>query len=289
MDYFLDMEPQYTAYNEAKFVILPVPYDGTSTFVKGADKGPQALIDASDSIELYDIEFETSPYLKGIHTAQAVTENQTSDAMVKAVYRQMKTLLNDQKIVTLIGGEHSVSNGAIQAAKEKYKKLSVLQIDAHADLRDSYHGSKFNHACVMRRAQEVTKGQVVQVGIRNVCEEEMEFVQPEKIFYAHHILRDKTDAWMQKAIDQLTDEVYLTIDLDGFDPSVIPSTGTPLPGGLSWVTVIDFLVKLFRQKKVVSFDIVELCPNSQEKSSDVAAATLLYKILALYIRQEKGR
>lgn len=277
MDYFLDMDEHYARLENAKYVLLPVGYDGTSTFVKGADKGPQALIDASDSLELYDVQYQMEPYTAGIHTDRYAYDFSTPDAMVDAVYNRVKHFLELNKKVNVLGGEHSVSVGAIRAFSEKYRNLSVLQVDAHADLRDDYHGSIYNHACVMRRAQDFAK--VVQVGIRNVCKEEMHNIVPENIFYAHEMY--KNGNWMQQAIDRLTDEVYLTIDLDGLDPSVLPSTGTPLPGGLSWYTLLSFLEKLFASRNIVSFDIVELCPQPYDKSSDVLAATLVYKILCL--------
>ena len=281
MEYFLDMPAEYTNYDQAAFVILPVPYDGTSTFVKGADKGPQAIIDASDSIELYDIEDNIEIYTHGIHTAKAVTENSSPDTMVKAVYDRVKQYLNDGKKTALLGGEHSVSIGAIQAHAEKYPGMTVLQLDAHADLRYDYHDSIYNHACVMHRAQEICK--VVQIGIRNVCIEEKQFIKEESIFYAHHIRKD--NSWMDNAIDQLSDKVYLTIDLDCFDPSVLPSTGTPLPGGMNWWQVIDFISKVNESKQIIGFDIVELCPNPTEKSSDVLAAVLAYKLITKIIKK----
>lgn len=277
MEYFLDMDPEFSFLENAKYVLIPVAYDGTSTFVKGADKGPQALIDASDSIELYDIPLDMEAYTAGIHTDKPTFDFSTPDAMVSGVRARVKHFLEQGKTVGLLGGEHSVSVGAIQAMSEKYNDLSVLQIDAHADLRDEYHGSIYNHACVMRRAQEYAR--VVQVGIRNVCTEERHNIVPENIFYAHEIYNRQD--WMQQALDRLTDHVYLTIDLDGFDPSVLPSTGTPLPGGLGWYQVLDFLQMLFATKKVVAFDVVELCPNPHDKSSDVLAAVLVYKIISL--------
>ncbi|MCQ2285827.1 MAG: agmatinase [Bacteroidales bacterium] len=277
MEYFLDMEPEFSTLENSKYVLIPVAYDGTSTFVKGADKGPQALIDASDSIELYDVALDMEAYTAGIHTDKPDFDFSTPDSMVQSVYERVKHFLALNKRIGVLGGEHSVSIGAIQAMSEKFANLSVLQIDAHADLREEYHDSIFNHACVMRRAQEYAN--VVQVGIRSVCIEEKPNIVPDNIFYAHEI-HNKTD-WMQKAIDKLTDNVYLTIDLDGFDPSVLPSTGTPFPGGLGWYQVLDFLTLLFKSKKVVGFDVVELCPNANEKSSDVLAAVLVYKIIAM--------
>ena len=278
MEYFLDMDEQYARLENAKYALLPVAYDGTSTFVKGADKGPQAIIDASDSIELYDVQFEMEPYTAGIYTDHHAYDFSSPDKMVESVYLRVKHFMEQQKRIGLLGGEHSVSIGSIKAFSEKYPDLSVLQVDAHADLRDEYHGSIYNHACVMRRAQDYAH--VVQVGIRNVCTEEMHNIVKENIFYAHKMYNN-TD-WMQQAIDRLTEHVYLTIDLDGLDPSVLPSTGTPLPGGLSWYTLIDFLEKLFASKKIVGFDVVELCPQPYEKSSDVLAAVLVYKLICLW-------
>lgn len=281
MEYFLDMDAQYNCYEEAAVVLLPVPYDGTSTFVKGADKGPQAIIDASDSIELYDVEEDIEVFKYGIHTAPFITELSSPEEMVNSVYNRVKQYLNDKKIVGLLGGEHSVSCGAIAAYAEKYENLSVLQLDAHADLRDEYHNSPYNHACVMRRAQQYAN--VVQVGIRSVAEEERKNIVSENIFYAHQICRD--DSWMSKVIDRLTDNVYLTIDLDAFDPSILPSTGTPFPGGMQWRQVLDFLSLVVTKKNIIGFDVVELCPNPNEKSSDVLAAVLIYRLLCKILKK----
>ncbi len=282
MDYFLDMPLQYSLYEQSKVVLLPVPYDGTSTFVKGADKGPQAIIEASDSIELYDVEEDIEIYFQGIHTAKPVLENSSPEKMVQNVYERIKYYLSDDKLVGLLGGEHSVSCGAIQATAEKYSDLTVLQLDAHADLREEYHGSSYNHACVMRRAQSVAN--VVQVGIRSVCAEEKDFIKEENIFYAHTIRNSKT--WISDVVSRLTSNVYLTVDLDCFDPSTLPSTGTPLPGGLSWWDVLDLISEVNKSKNIVGFDIVELCPNPLEKSSDVLAAVLTYKIITKILKKK---
>lgn len=275
--YFGDFDEQYAKYENAQIVILPVPYDGTSTFVKGADKGPQAIIDASDSIEMWDIETQTEVYKKGINTATAVLENESPEMMVEAVYNRVLAFLQDDKFVVTIGGEHSVSCGSIKAYSEKYSNFSVLQIDAHADLREEYMGSKFNHACVMKRAKDWAK--IIQVGIRSVSADEKDFIEKERMFYAHEIFQN--NKWIKKAIGELTENVYLTIDLDGFDPSFLPSTGTPEPGGMNWWQVIELIENLVRKRNLVGFDIVELCPNPNEKSSDVTAAKLLYRILSM--------
>jgi agmatinase len=276
MEYFLDMPSRFAKLETAKYVLLKVPYDGTSTYLKGAEKGPEAIIAASDSIELYDIQTGLEAYKSGIYTDKHIYSFLSPEKMVAEVKERVAFFLNQNKMVGLLGGEHSISIGAIEAYAEKYPNLSVLQIDAHADLREIYNGSPYNHACVMRRAQEVAN--VVQVGIRNVCIEEKNNIIPENIFYAHEIC-GKTD-WMQKAIDRLTEYVYLTIDLDGFDPSIVPATGTPLPGGLLWYETLTFLELLFKSKKVVGFDVVELCPQKENKISDVLAAVLVYKMIS---------
>jgi len=277
MEYFLDMPACFSKLEEAKYVLLPVPYDGTSTYIKGAEKGPQAIIDASDSIELYDIQTNTEAYKSGIYTDTHLYSFSSPEKMVAEVKERVSFFIQKNKKVGLLGGEHSISLGAIEAYAEKYADLSVLQIDAHADLRDTYNGSRYNHACVMRHAQELAR--VVQVGIRNVCTEEKKYIVPENIFYAHIICG--TTQWMKKAINRLSEHVYLTIDLDGLDPSIVPATGTPLPGGLLWYETLSFLELLFRSKKIVGFDVVELCPQKESKVSDVLAAVLVYKIISL--------
>lgn len=277
MEYFLDMEKEFSLPEDARYVLVPVPYDGTSTFIKGCDKGPEAIIEASDSLELYDAQFGIEAYKSGIYTDRFNFDLTSPEAMVQSVYDRVVYFLSQKKMVGLLGGEHSISIGAIKAMSKKYSNLSVLQIDAHADLRNEYQGSGYNHACVMRRAQEYAK--VVQVGIRNVCIEEKINIIEENIFYAHNIYNHSE--WMQGALDQLTENVYLTIDLDGFDPGIMPATGTPLPGGLSWYMVIDFLKLLIKSKKIVGFDVVELCPQPGQHASNVLAASLVYKIITI--------
>ena len=277
--YFLDMDEEFAQEATAKYVLIPVPYDGTSTFVKGADKGPQAIIEASDSLELYDTMCGMEAYTAGIYTDTPHLDLSSPDAMVQSVYERTCHFMDKGKLVGLLGGEHSVSVGAIRAAKERHPNLSVLQIDAHADLRDEYHHSPYNHACVMRRAQEMGAN-VVQVGIRNVCIEEKPNIVEDSTFYAHHIV-GANPVWMDQVCDRLTDEVYLTIDLDGLDPSVLPATGTPLPGGLSWYELVRLLDKVAKNRRIIGFDVVELCPQPDNVVSDVLAATLVYRIITL--------
>jgi agmatinase len=267
---------EFAKLEKAKVVLIPVPYDGTSTWQKGADKGPQAFLEASENMELYDIETDTEVYQQGVFLADAVTENSSPEAMVDAVHQATKRYIKKNKFVTIFGGEHSISIGTIRAFNEMYPNLTVLQLDAHADLRKEYEGSKCNHACAVYEASQTTN--LIQVGIRSMDAIEKTVMDEDKTYFAHEMVEDST--WMDSAIDQMTDNVFITIDLDVFDPSIMPSTGTPEPGGLLWYETLDFLRQIFEEKNVVGFDIVELCPNKDEKSSDFLAAKLYYKMLS---------
>ncbi|MBD3862643.1 MULTISPECIES: agmatinase [Olleya] len=261
---------------QAKIVLIPVPYDGTSTWQKGADKGPEAFLNASENMELYDIETDTEVYQQGVFLADPVSENSSPEAMVEAVHQATKKYIKKNKFVTIFGGEHSVSIGTIRAFNEMFPSLTVLQLDAHADLRKEYEGSKCNHACAVYEASQTTN--LIQVGIRSMDAIEKTVMDEEKTYFAHEMAVD--DTWMDSAIDQMTDNVFITIDLDAFDPSIMPSTGTPEPGGLLWYETLEFLKQVFEEKNVVGFDIVELCPNTVDKSSDFLAAKLYYKMLS---------
>ena len=265
---------KYARIDEAKVVLIPVPYDGTSTWQKGADKGPDAFLEASENMELYDIETRSEVYKKGVYLAPAVTENSSPEKMVEAVYKTTKNYIAQEKFVTLFGGEHSVSIGSIRAFNESFEDLTVVQLDAHADLRPEYEGSKCNHACAMHEASKKTN--LIQVGIRSMDISENEHMDENQVYFGHDLYED----WMDDAIGQMTPNVFITIDLDAFDPSILPSTGTPEPGGLFWYETLEFLKLMFKKKNVVGFDIVELCPNENEKSSDFLAAKLYYKMLS---------
>ena len=260
----------------SKVVLIPVPYDGTSTWQKGADKGPEAFLNASENMELYDIETDTEVYKNGIYLADAVIEDASPESMVNAVHQITKEYIKKNKFVTLFGGEHSISIGSIRAFNECFNSLTVVQIDAHADLRKEYEGSTCNHACAVYEASQTTN--LIQVGIRSMDAIEKTVMDLDKVFFAHEMAQD--DYWMENAIDLMTENVFLTIDLDAFDPSIMPSTGTPEPGGMLWYETLEFLNKIFKEKNVVGFDIVELCPNEKEKSSDFLAAKLYYKMLS---------
>jgi len=273
---FAGIPDVYASSDKAKIVLIPVPYDGTSTWQKGADKGPKAFLEASENMELYDIETDSEVYKEGIYLADAITENSSPEAMVDAVHDITKKYIRKNKFVTIFGGEHSISIGTIRAFDECYNSLTVLHIDAHADLRESYEGTKCNHACAVYEASQTTN--LVQVGIRSMDAIEKTVADDDKTFYAHDMVTD--DFWMGNVIDQMTDTVFITFDLDAFDPSIMPSTGTPEPGGLLWYETLDFLKKVFEEMNVVGFDIVELCPNEADKSSDFLAAKLYYKMLS---------
>lgn len=264
------------SYSESKIIIVPVPYDETSTWIRGADKGPEAIMEASVNLEFYDVETSSEAHLNGINTIAPVLEKETPQKLVKAVYDTILSLLSEKKFPVIIGGNHTVSIGAIKAFSEYFEKLTVLQLDAHSDLRQVYEGSEFNHACAMARAREYSP--VVQVGIRSMSEEERQFVEKDRIFFSHELYYDKT--LYGKAIDKLTENVYITVDIDVFDPSLMPSTGTPEPGGPSYYELIHFLRDVIKTRNVVGFDVVELCPSATNKTPDFVAAKIIYQLLS---------
>jgi agmatinase len=280
---FGGIEPEYANQQHAKIWLQSIPYDGTSTWGKGADDGFYAFLDAADNMELYDIETDSEVYRQGIHMIDPITEDSSPEAVFSAVYQSTKSLLTQNKFLTFFGGEHSISIGLIKAFYEHFNDLTVLQIDAHTDLRPSYLGSPYNHACAVYDASQHCN--LVQVGIRSMDISEMQFLKRSKCFFAHDI-HDQND-WIEKAIAQMTDNVYLTFDLDAFDSSIMPSTGTPEPGGLDWNTTLKFLSKVFQEKKVVGFDIVELAPIEGLKAPNFVAAKLYYKMLSYKYYYEK--
>ncbi|MFL1010908.1 agmatinase [Flavisericum labens] len=282
MKTYAGIPEEFAKLERAKIVLIPVPYDGTSTWQKGADKGPKAFLEASENMELYDIETGTEVYQQGVFLADAVTEYASPETMVDAVHGATKKYIKKNKFVTIFGGEHSISIGTIRAFNEMYPNLTVLHIDAHADLRKEYDGTACNHACAVYEASQTTN--LIQVGIRSMDIMEKTVMDEEKTYFAHDMAAD--DTWMDSAIDQMTDNVFITFDLDAFDPSIMPSTGTPEPGGLLWYEALEFLKVVFAEKNVVGFDIVELCPNKKEKSSDFLAAKLYYKMLSYKFMDE---
>ena len=270
-------------YHNSRIVILPVPYDETSTWMKGADRGPDAIMEASVNLEFYDIETHSEVLKHGIFTIEPLIEKSSPEALVNSVQNKVSSLISEKKFPVVVGGNHTVSIGSVKAFGEVTENFSVLQLDAHSDLRNVYEGSQFNHACAMARIKEITA--LVQVGIRSMAVEELDNVDRKRIFFAHDLYYDK--GLYNKAIDLLTENVYITIDLDVFDPSLIPSTGTPEPGGPEYFEIMHFLRDVIRRKNVVGFDVVELCPSPVNKSSDFIAAKIIYQLLSYVFADPK--
>ncbi|HNS16714.1 MAG TPA: agmatinase [Bacteroidales bacterium] len=273
---FADIPDEYASYEQARIVVLPVPFDGTSTWMKGADKGPAAIFEASCNMELYDIETDSQVFEKGIFQARSIDTAEDPKKMVNVVYQKVKHYIRDDKFVVLLGGEHSVTIGSVIAFAENFNELCVLQLDAHTDLRPDYQDSIYNHACVISRVRELCP--VIQVGIRSMDISEVPFLVKDNLFLAEHI-QSGTD-WIEQVVSRLTRNVYITIDLDVFDPSIMPSTGTPEPGGLLWYPVLNLLKRVAERNHIVGFDVVELCPAENNKAPDFLAAKLVYKLLS---------
>lgn len=278
---FLDIPNQYTN-SDAKVQVIPVPYDATSSYRKGADRGPQAMIDASAQVEWYDIQTGAEHYEQGICTqTPVVCEAHDPIELAPLVRDRVATALRNGQLPIVLGGEHSVTIGAIEAAAECCGPISVLQIDAHGDTRNTYHGSTHNHACIVARAKE--HASVVQVGIRAIDSQELKGMQLDRVYFGHQIeewMRGNNLDWMDRVVSQLQDRVYITIDLDAFDPSILPSTGTPEPGGLDWATINELVHRVAAQRTIVAFDVVELCPCPNHHASDFIAAKLVYRVMS---------
>ena len=270
-------------YDDALFAVLPLPYDGTSTWLKGADRGPQAMLEASANLELYDIETRTEPWRQGIVTMAPVPPGPTPEITVDRIQEVAQRMILDGKTVIGLGGEHSVSIGLIRAHSERYPQLTVLQLDAHADSRKSYGGTPFNHACVMARTAEICD--FVQVGIRSMDVSEVKISRPDRVFFAHEI--EGSTTWIADVVARLDGPVYVTVDLDVLDPSEMPSTGTPEPGGLRYRQVTGLLDAVSRTHGIVGFDVVELLPNPTNRAPDFLAARLVYQIAAFIGRDSE--
>lgn len=273
--------PESYPYNKSKVVILPVPYEVTTTYKKGTGDAPLAIIQASRFMELYDEELRCEPYKIGIYTEDELEFSLKSPSTsIRQIESAVEKILRDDKFPVILGGEHTITLGAVRAAVKKYPKLNVLQLDAHLDLRDTYQESKFSHATVMRRVLEVCP--IIQVGIRSLSSEEEEFIRKKKglktKIFGVKDLKKKRDL-KKRIVKELNEKVYLTIDMDVFDPSIMPAVGTPEPGGLGWEEVIEILRLVFENKEVVGLDVVELNPLPNFVSSDFITAKLIYKLI----------
>lgn len=275
---FAGMPDEYGLEASSEIVILPVPFDKTTTYQKGTDKGPEALIEASRNLELYDIETGSEVYKKGIFTDRPILA-ETSEETLEAAYMRTKELLGRGKFVATIGGEHSISYAPIRAHAEHYGQLTVLQFDAHADLQNAYENNPWSHASAMARVKEIPNvTKIVSVGIRSMSAEELVNLDRPNTFFAHEL--DINGLWIDQVLEKLTGPVYITFDLDVFDSSIMPSTGTPEPGGMNWNQVMALLKSVAKENTILGFDVVELCPNPYNLAPDFLAAKLIYKLLS---------
>ncbi len=280
--------PTQTDFDRARVVVLPVPLDRTTSYVPGTRNGPHEILVASSHLELWDEETGTDVHGIGIYTMPEMEFTQgTMDEVVAEIRRVTGEIVSRGKFPIVLGGEHSITPAVVGAVAAAHPSLSVLQIDAHADLRDSFMGTPHNHACAMRRSLDFAT--VTQVGIRSLSPEEAAAIPSlaTTVFYDHNMRSDP--AWMDRVVDSLTDTVYITIDVDGLDPAIMPATGTPEPGGLSWYETLALLRKVIERKLVVACDLVELSPIPGMAAPNFLCAKLVYKILSYRFGAEMRR
>ena len=285
---FLGLPREQSSFDTSKIVVLPVPYEATVSYGHGTKNGPAAILEASHFVEFFDEETKREICREhGICTLPPLkVAAKKPEAVLETLNRTVRDLLALGKFVVTLGGEHSISAAPIAACAARYPDLSVLQFDAHSDLRQEYEGTKHSHACVMARVCEfLDPRRLVQVGIRAQCREEAEFIRDHGIhtYYAHEIRSGAHDrlfkTWDDAVAQHLTDHVYISFDVDGFDPSIMPSTGTPEPNGLFWAEVMQCLRKVSRARNIVGFDVVELAPVIGLSHPDLTTAKLVSKIL----------
>ena len=282
-------DEELSSFERARVVVWPVSYEGTVSYGGGTGAGAMAVVDASRNMELYDEETDAEVYRLGIHTAGVTPPAATPAEMMESLLARARELVGAGKFVCMIGGEHSVSAPVIRAHAEAYENLSVLQIDAHADLRDTYDGTPHSHASIMARVVRDLKLPAVQVGIRSISAEEARSLDefPTRIFWAKDVA-GRTD-WWEEAVAGLTENVYLTIDVDGLDPSLVAQTGTPEPGGLGWYETLGLIRTLARSRRVVGMDLTEYAYVPGFSASAFLCAKLIYKSLSYIFESETDR
>ena len=280
-DNFLGLDAKQSAYDASHYAVLPIPYDATVSFATGTRDGPRAIITASQQVELYDHDLGRESVKAGVATLEPLEPDARGpEAMHERIYDAARRVVRDGKFLVGLGGEHGVTSGLVRAVKTRHKRLSVLQIDAHADLRDTYHETPYSHACVMRRVHDL-KVPAVAVGIRNYSAAEARFIKREqKPIFTARACRE-SDTWIEAVVGELTDEVYVTIDIDGFDPAFAPGTGTPEPGGLDWYQIVDLLAAVAARHRIVAADVVEVRPIPPSHVTEFLAAKLMYKVISL--------
>lgn len=277
---FLGLEDKYSRYNKAAVAVLPVPYDAAASYQSGARNGPAAIISASHHVEYFDEELEADAFHYGIATLEPVESCASGpELMHESLFKHARRIVRDGKFLFSLGGDHSISSALVRAVMTKHRKLSVLQIDAHSDLRNKFQESPYSHACVMRRILDLGAS-IVPVGIRAFNDEEHRLMKRRRI--APITARDcySDEDWLDRALDTLDEKVYVTIDIDGFDPAYAPGTGTPEPGGLDWYQVTALLRLVAAEKQVVGADIVEVMPVAGQVVTEFLAARLAYKLMA---------
>jgi len=282
---FGGIDPAFPTFEDATFIVVPIPYDLTSTYQSGSRRGPHSILDASSHMELYDEELCKETYLAGIYTLPPLESDARGPGeMVNVIRHAIADVLSFDKIPVILGGEHSISFGVVQAMKEKYPGISVLQLDAHADLRDYYQCSPYGHASVGRRISELCH--LVQAGIRSMSAEEAAFMKEGKVktFSADFIYEEHN--WVEKICENLNGDVYITIDVDVFDPSIMPATGTPEPGGIYWKDLLRIIREVSKRCRVRGFDLVELSPIPGMVAPDFLTAKLVYRIMG-YLTEAK--
>ncbi len=276
---FLGLPPRYSDYAKARFAVLPIPYDSTTSFQVGTRNGPAAIIAASQQVELFDEELEVESYKAGVATLDPLIPSMAGPkAMHEDVFAAARRVVRDGKFLLGLGGEHSITSGLVRAVMLRHKKLSVLQFDAHLDLRDSYEGTPYSHASAMRRVLDLG-ARLVPVGIRNISLEEHRFLKKRKLDVITARQCHMDDDWVDRVLSALGDVVYVTIDIDGLDPSFAPGTGTPEPGGLDWYQVTGLLRLVAAEKTIVGADIVEVMPLPGQAVTEFLAARLVYKLV----------
>lgn len=288
---FAALDPEYSDFTTARVVVVPVPYDSTTTARAGAREAPQAIIDASADMELYDLVLEREPYLAGIATLPEIAPHSDSpEAMINRIQSVVGELIDLGKFAVTLGGEHTIAVGPVRAYAERIPNLSILAFDAHADMREEYLDSRYNHACTLRRSLEAARASrqgggpeptLVHVGLRSATREEHQFLRETGIpFFPAHQYRRMADG-PRRATEPLTENVYITIDIDCFDPSQVAGVGTPEPGGLFWENVVETIAEVARTRRIVGFDLTELAPDHGVRANAQLAAKLVYRTIGL--------
>ncbi|HEY9897357.1 MAG TPA: agmatinase [Candidatus Sericytochromatia bacterium] len=276
-------------YDNAKVVILPIPYEATTTYRRGCEHGPDAILNASQQVEYYDEELDRELWEVGLYTHDAIADTRnaqkvSSEAMLRVTQETVYKLVSDGKFVISLGGEHSITTGVVEAYRQANpgEAFTVVQVDAHGDLRHEYEGSIHNHACVMRRVVDMGLP-TLQVGIRSICKEEADLIKEKQlpVFRAREIVAQPD--WIDRALASIkTEMVFITIDLDGIDPTLIPGVGTPEPGGLNWYNLLTFIQRIFAAHDVIGCDVMELAPITDSVVSEFTAAKLVYKLIGYH-------